>query len=259
MLLPRLCALSDEDPPVGTGSGGQVQKETVKNRKWWSGLRKWQSETGSGGQEQEVAIREKVAIVSNRKWQSGTGSGGQEEEVVVREKEVVVRTQEVELRNRKCPNKKWSSGTGSGGQDSGSAVRKMKWWSGCRKQESSWCAYRVSGNGPITVEEACDWSLCCWQVVSGWKTLGSSSSSAKRHDNCVPGSKPISEGLVKVPSCFRANHTWMDDGQTEAADWSRGSAGPTSLPVEDSLLPRRPTVQQQEVLPADAVQVSHDL
>lgn len=210
-----------------------MQEETVKNRKWWSGLRKWQSDTGSGGQdsgsgyqEQEVVIREKVAIVSNRKGRSGTGSGGQ--------------------------------GKRSGGQDSGSAVRNRKWWSGCRKQQSSWCAYRVSGNGPITAEEACDWSLCCWQVVSGWKTLGSSSS-AKPHDNCVPGRKPISEGLVKVPSCFRANHTWMDDGQTEAADWSRGSAGPTSLPVEDSLLPRRPTVRQQEVLPADAVQVSHDL
>lgn len=87
-----------------------MQEETVKTRKWWSGLRKCRSETGSGGQdsgsgdqEQEVAIREKVAIVSNRKWRSGTGSGGQD--------------------------------SGSGGQDSESAVRNRKWWSGCRKQE----------------------------------------------------------------------------------------------------------------------------
>lgn len=211
--------------------------------------------------------------VRYRKWWSGAGRDSQK-------LEVVVRTQEVAVRNRKWRSglRKWRSGTGSGdqgrrsgGQDSGSGaqeqevskqevvVRNRKWQSGCRKQESSWCAYRVSGNGPITAEEACDWSLCCWQVVSGWKTLGSSSSSAKPHDNCVPGRKPISEGLVTVPSCFRANHTWMDDGQTEAADWSRGRAGPTSLPVEDSLLPRQPTVRQQEVLPADAVQVSHDL
>lgn len=178
-----------------------MQEETVKNRKWWSGLRKWQSETGSGGQdsgsgdqEQEVAIREKVAIVSNRKGRSGTGSGGQ--------------------------------GKRSGGQDSGSGaqeqevskqevvVRNRKWWSGCRKQESSWCAYRVSGNGPITAEEACDWSLCCWQVVSGWKTLGSSSSSAKPHHNCVQeGSQSVKASSKSLPVSEPITHGWMMDRQ----------------------------------------------
>lgn len=247
MLLPRLCALSDEDPPVGTGSGGQVQEVVGRCRKWWSGA-------GRDSQNQEVVVRTQEVSVRNRKWRSGlrkwrsgTGSGDQGKGSDCQQQEVAVR------------NRKWWSGLRKCRQEQDMVVWLSETGSGCQEQESFWCAYRVSGNGPITAEEACDWSLCCWQVVSGWKTLGSSSSSAKPHDNCVPGRKPISEGLVKVPSCFRANHTWMDDGQTEAADWLRGSAGPTSLPVEDSLLPRRPTVRQQEVLPADAVQVSHDL
>lgn len=163
-----------------------MQEETVKNRQWWSGLRKCR-------QEQEVMVR---VLVSG---------------------------------------------------------------SGCQEQKGCWCACRVSGNGPITAEEACNWSLCCWQAMSGWKTLGSSfSSSVKPYANFAPGRWPTSKGLVKVTSCFRANHRRIDDGQTEAADWSRGSAGPVSLPLEGSLLLWRPTVRQQ-VLPADAVEKSHDL
>lgn len=129
-----------------------MQEETVKNRKWWSGLRKWQSETGSGGQdsgsgdqEQEVAIREKVAIVSNRKGRSGTGSGGQ--------------------------------GKRSGGQDSGSGaqeqevskqevvVRNRKWRSGLRKcRQEQEVVVRLSETGKFLVCLQSKWK---WTNHSG--------------------------------------------------------------------------------------------
>lgn len=104
MMLPRLCALSNEDPPVGTGSGGWVLEVAVRNRKWHSGSCSQGRE--SDRQEQEVAVHlsatgsdrlEQIVrsqkgsgspVFRNRKWRtsfqeqevaaqlSGTGSGG---------------------------------------------------------------------------------------------------------------------------------------------------------------------------------------